>query len=208
MNGHQTRTCTLANDCPGVDTPAPSQDQVCTGLQCGQLDTLPERVKCRLELTPEELSAEYAILYFPEYCKVEETPAKQQECIELYRSLQPCWKMPFGKERAACGRKTVGLKRTLAAETALCKKKKTPVAQKTCLRRLDDKIENHTLFKMYEYEWQTEALLKRGIISLDQAVDFDVFVEQTKQEVEEVENRKAWNMLLKKIKQQFREVLS
>lgn len=206
MNGHQTRSCSFVKDCPGVSTPVPERDQVCSGLKCGQKETLPERVQCRLQLTPEELAAEYAILYFPEYCKSEETPAEQQECIVLYRSLQPCWKMPFGEERAACGRKTVGLKRTLSKERVRCAQKKTDVARRFCRERLNEKIENHTLFQMYEYEWQAEALLKQGKAPLDQVVEFDVFVEQTKQEVNREETLKAWRQLLEKVQAQFASV--
>lgn len=184
----------------------PELSRVCAGLRCGQLDSLQERIKCRLQLTDAELAAEFQILYFPEYCKAEETSEEQQKCIALYRKFNKCWVLPLGEERTKCGAKVSGFKHSVEKERASCKKKKGPARAK-CIEKLNDKIEHFTLFQMYEYSVQAEAHFKQGKASLDAVTDFDFFVETTKWKVERTESKRAWAKLLKEVQARFNEFL-
>lgn len=125
MDGRQRRTCSLANECSAVETPKPAEIQICPGLKCGQLPGLKARVQCRLGLKPEELKTEFSILYFPEYCKVEESEEEKMECIGLYQAFQPCWALSIGNERLACGMKVSGIKKSPKNDRAQCLKKTT-----------------------------------------------------------------------------------
>jgi len=179
-DGRQTRACHLANNCRTVETPRPQETQVCPGLLCGYLPTLAERIKCRLNLNQDELNREFSILYFPEYCKLEGSAAEQQECIALYRSFNTCWQMPFGKKRTRCGKKVSGLGNSPEGR------------------------ERFTLFQMYEYSVRAENAYRKGEASLDATADLDVFIEQSKQKVEEAESPRVWRSLLRQVKKQFK----
>lgn len=180
-DGRQKRTCNLANDCRTAETPRPQETQVCPGLTCGHLPTLSERIKCRLNLNQEELAREFSILYFPEYCKLEDSDEEQQACIELYRSFHTCWQMPFWKKRTQCGKRISRLANSL-----------------------EDQRERFTLFQMYEYSVRAENVFRKGNASFDATADFDLFIEQSKQKVEEVESPRVWRKLLKQVKKRFK----
>lgn len=182
-DGRQKRACNLAHDCNAAETPRPQEIQICPGLVCGHLPTLPERIKCRLNLNQEELAREFSILYFPEYCKWENSVEEQQECIELYRSFNTCWQMPFGKKRTQCGKRV--------SELGIS----------------PDGREHFTLFQMYEYSVRAENAYRKGEASLDATADFDLFIEQSKQKVEEVKSPRVWRKLLKQVKKRFKNFL-
>lgn len=200
-NGRQARLCQVLDDCPSVQSPKPLEDRVCTGLQCGHLETLEERVKCRLGLTDVQLAEEFKILYFPEYCRAEESQEEKQECIALYTSFQPCWNLPRGAGREICAKKLLKITNPKSMRAFCNKKKKGPRA--VCNRLLDGKVKNLTLFQMYEYAWWAEDLMKKGTLTLDATADFDVYVERKKQELEHAPNQAAWNHLLKEIREKF-----
>lgn len=206
IDGRERRICSTAVEACFGGVNMPELSRVCAGLRCGQLDSLQERIKCRLQLTDAELAAEFQILYFPEYCKAEETSEEQQKCIALYRKFNKCWVLPLGEERTKCGAKVSGFKHSVEKERASCKKKKGPARAK-CIEKLNDKIEHFTLFQMYEYSVQAEAHFKQGKASLDAVTDFDFFVETTKWQVERTENKRAWAKLLKEVQARFNEFL-
>lgn len=201
-DGTHARTCTRTLDCSGVEMPKPTEQETCPGLVCGHLSTLPERVTCRLELSDEDIAREFRILYFPEYCKVEETPEEKQGCIELYRSFAPCWELAVGRDRLSCARKAIGMK-PVATEKAKCAARKSKNAKKACERSLNEKLEEYTLFQMYEYEVRAEDLLEQDRLTLGAVAAFDVFVEETKQAVEHAEDPTAWKKMLKDVKARY-----
>lgn len=208
MNGHQTRTCALNLDCKAAaTTPKPAEDQVCSGLKCGQLSTLKERVQCRLELKPAELKTEFDILYFPEYCKVEETEEEQKECIALYKAFKPCWDMPMGAKRLKCGMKVSGIKKTPESDRIKCNKQKGD-AKKSCQEEVKESTEHYILFQMYEYSMRAENMLKKQQAVISEVTDFDVFVEETKQKVEKTNSTTTWKKLLKEVKNKFAILMS
>ncbi len=203
QDGRQSRTCTLAQECTAAETPKPAETQICPGLKCGQLATLKERVQCRLELKPKELQTEFSILYFPEYCKVEESTEKQMECIGLYQAFKPCWALPISPERLTCGKKVSGISVSPENDRAQCLRKKSS-SQSACLKEVKVSAENYMLFQMYEYEFRAEDQLKKSQATLLKVAEFDVFVEKIKREVDKSEDTKVWKNLLQKIQKKFK----
>lgn len=197
--GEQTRGCVISNLCEGASNSSPQIRQTCPGLTCGQLATLEERVTCRLKLSDAQLAAELSILYFPEYCKVEESDEEKQECIALYRSFAPCWEKPSGSpRRLSCARKILKL-RPIEKEKEKCHAMKERKKRVMCNAAFNEKYENYMLFQMYEYEQRAEELLKAGKLSLEAVAAFDVFVEEHKRLIEESVRRALWEKLLAQV---------
>ena len=198
----QRRQCSISNDCPGVVTPQPKEEQVCNGLKCAQLPTLLERVSCRLNLSKEDIETENRILYLPEYCRAEADQKEREECLALYISFQPCWKIawlpPNGAEREQCARNVLKLPAASEAKN-FCLKKKRPL-RAACRNEVKGKQEKLILFKMYEFSRRAENLLSSGRTTLDTVAAFDVLVETKKQELEKHSTVAEWNSLLGEIK--------
>ncbi len=187
-DGMNRRTCALVKDCPGVKTPVPAQEQACAGLQCGQLPTLQKRAECRLKLTPEQTKHEQEILYAPEYCKLEKTTQEKKDCIALYKSLEPCWALPAGAGREACGKQVTGM--------AECEAKKATCTDKSCSPEMKQVTEKWTLFQIYEFEFLAESLMKAGKASLKDTAAHDVWIERQKAKMEKTTSVKAWAKIL------------
>lgn len=204
-NGHEYRNCTLINNCPEISSLKPKTIQVCAGLRCGQLETLKERITCRLNLSNEELSQEFKILYFPEYCKVEETQEDKNKCIIFYQKIGPCWEISPGPLRTQCAWKVIGL-------TSLNQEKKRCLVQSgenriICTQKFKDKVEHLLLFHMYELNIQAEALLKRGDVDLEKVATFETFIETKKQELEKTKNIIEWKIIIQEVKEQWQKFI-
>ncbi|MBI3231542.1 MAG: hypothetical protein HYZ51_00465 [Candidatus Doudnabacteria bacterium] len=204
-NGTQSRSCELIKDCFGVNTPKPSLTQACTGLRCGQLLELKDRIVCRLGLTEEQYKQEVQIQYFPEYCKTEDTETGQQVCIQLYRDFSTCWAMPFGDKRMACGKKIIGFE-DVNKQVAVCLAT-TGQSRTTCALELKEKVEKFIIFELYEMEARAEDLLRMGKLSLEKTAEFDLFVETSKAEVEKGNSLKKWKIILKNAQSRWQELI-
>jgi len=204
-DGRQARSCSLANDCAGVSTPAPEKSRICPGLRCGHLENLGDRISCRLGLSNDELAQEFNILYFPEYCKVEETVDEKRECIALYQSLGACWQLDPGPKRGECAKNIIGLL-DLGAEKVACQEK-SGEDRVSCVQTLKERVENLIIFHLYELEVQAETLLANGAV-LEQAVlDLETFIETRKQEVETAESIKQWREIILEVRAQWKEFI-
>ena len=201
FDGQQRRECRLVTDCPDVNSTPPPTQQVCPGLQCGQLPTLAQRVECRLNLTEPELAAEFNILYFPEYCKAEETPPEQRECISLYQSFGACWQVPLGPDRFDCARNVIGMGAT-GDELAACQAE-AESERADCAETFKEKVEKLILFHMYEVELKAEMLLSLGRVSLKDTAEFVSFVEERKAQVEKNPTARAWKLLLWQVRDEW-----
>lgn len=185
----------MTNDCKTVKTPAPAAAQVCPGLKCGHLGTLRERIACRVNATPEEMGKEFKILYFPEYCKVEESTAEKKECIALYQSFAGCWQKPKGAARQGCAKQTVGLTDMAAAATTC--RALLGSDKKACVSELKEKVEHLMLFNLYEIEVWAERALEDGKASFSDVVDLELFIEEKKMEVEKNDATSNWKKIVK-----------
>ncbi|MDA2921998.1 DoxX family protein [Patescibacteria group bacterium AH-259-L07] len=200
-DGKERRTCTLVNDCPGIATPKPEQARICPGLRCGHLDTLKKRIACRLKLSNEELAQEFQILYFPEYCQVEESKKEKNECIAFYQAIGPCWKIAPGLERTQCAYSVIGLAPlTQEKEQCLIQSEEN---RSVCIQELKEKIEHVLLFHMYELNVQAESLLSRGDVEIDAVTDFETFIETKKQELAKGKTLAEWKTIIQDVKVQW-----
>ena len=176
--GHQTRTCRRTFDCPAITTPRPFTDRLCPGLKCGQLPTLKERIKCRLQLSPEDFTLELSIQYAPELCRAQTTQKEFAKCTDFYRKLAPCWNEADGKPRILCAKRVIGLPDDLQSAKQTCLAK-TNTQRTTCLEDFKEKIIWLTLFRMYNLEVTAELLISHGA-PWERVADFDTQVEEHK----------------------------
>lgn len=194
-DGKQRRTCTVSKACAADSKPKLAQEQACPGLKCGQITNQKERITCRLGLTAAEMKTELGILYFPEYCRVEETAEEKKECIALYQSFRPCWQMPIGDGRQACARQAIGLK-VLAEEKNTCIALKGQAGFAGCVDNLKEKVEHHILFNLYELEFEAEAALKAGKTTIEATAEFDAKVEAYKAALEKSTSIQEWKRII------------
>ena len=141
------------------------------------------------------------------------TTEGRQECINYYKSYQPCWQLPAGKERFSCARNVLKLGPVISDLVKECRGK-TGQDQVQCKRELKDKAFDLIKFRFYDLEQRAEALGERGA-DLEVVADFVATIEQKKQEFNAattkqerrqiiLDVRQAWNDFIKKVKDQIR----
>lgn len=142
-------------------TPNPTPMPTTPGLPvCNTLPTLRERVRCRLTIPPPELERQQGLDYLPEECRSIGDRVAQQQCVDLYRQLQACWKFPVGPARIGCVKKIITLD-DVAAATADCDRlPKNSTAD--CRNTLRSKVYSLIKFRFYDLEERAEDLLERG----------------------------------------------
>ena len=146
-------------------------------LRCANLQSLKERVKCRLEQEENEQEDELELYYLPEECAVL-SGATRGICIARYKSVQTCWKFPVGEERVSCAKKAIRLE-TIQEEKGKCDKL-TEENRSICAREIKNKNYNLIKWRFYDLEERAEDFMKRGLASEDAAVDFISKTEQSK----------------------------
>lgn len=210
-SGRDYRSCKISVDCPNIETPPPSSTRACQTVQCGNKATLRERISCRLNLTPAGLARDLELQYLPEACRVE-TGDEQKECIERYKSFQPCWNVKEGEERFSCVRSVLKLGPVVSNEVKLCQEK-TGDEQAACKHDIKEKVVNMTIFRFYDLETRAEALVDRGA-DINTVADFETAIELKKQEFYKastntdrlriiLEVRKIWQDFINKVKNQI-----
>ena len=137
------------------------------GLKCGNLAVREERVKCRLNLEDEEYAKENELSYLPEECR-DLTGEKRNNCINLYKKTQRCWKFPAGESRIQCVRENLNLGRNLSQEIKGCDGKGTERSQ--CISDVREKVFNVIKFRFYDLEERAEKLLEEGRVSQEDVV--------------------------------------
>ena len=158
--GKQKRPCQKTFDCAAADTEQPPGERRCQEIQCGNKATLRDRIQCRLGLSPSGLGRELELEYLPEECRFSPSgsPARSQ-CIELYKSFRPCWRLAVGPERSACARKIITLPEDLKEQAAICRQRFEP---ETCLNELRQKASKMIKFRFYDLEQRAENLIDYG----------------------------------------------
>ncbi|RJP43650.1 hypothetical protein C4587_02835 [Candidatus Parcubacteria bacterium] len=162
---------------PPVQTPkeVPSAPQ----LRCGNKAALRERVACRLGLSETELRTELEIQYLPEECRALGADSRQS-CVAQYRAFQPCWQMPLGPGRVACGRQVLKLGPVISEEVKICRGK-TGTEQAICKADLRERVFSMIKFRFYELEERAEEILENAE-NKKPLEDFQVLIETKKQE--------------------------
>lgn len=210
--GREYRTCSLSFDCSNVQTPPPPKSQMCQKIQCGNKIALRDRIFCRLNLAPAGLARDLELQYLPEACRVE-TGDEQKECINRYKSFQPCWNIKEGEERFSCAKNVLKLGPLVSEEAKLCQSKRG-ADQVACKQELKEKVLYMVVFRFYDLETRAEALADRGA-DLNTIADFETIIELKKQEFYEATNnaerlkiifdvRKAWQDFVNKVKTQVK----
>jgi hypothetical protein len=197
-DGRERRSCTLTADCAEKESVRPPQEQVCEGLMCSHLESVEDRIRCRIGLSDENMRKEQKILYSPEYCRVEEGEKEKAECINLYWAFEKCWVMPAGEKRQKCGLKESDMT-NFAEEKEKCMEEEGD-ERIACGEELKEAVENYMLFEMYELEFLAESLMEAGRVDLEDVVALNVFVEEQKARIENDESVAAWKRILKDTK--------
>jgi hypothetical protein len=143
-------------------------------LRCGNLATMQARVRCRLQLSAEELEAEYKVQYLPEECRAIAGGAERSACVDKYRSFQPCWSKPVGDDRVECAQQVLGLTKSTDELVRQCR------GNRTCQLQVQEKVYDLIKFRFYELEERAEELLEDGAVDLDAAVSFVAAAEEQK----------------------------
>ena len=186
VNGQQTRTCELTEDCENANDPKPDEAKPCQekivdeiNLKCGDKTTLKERVMCRLNLTEDELRTELSLRYLPEECRVIENQTERQDCVNRYARLQVCWNKAIGEERFSCVREKLSLGNDISQEKANCNSKLN-VERDGCFNDLRKKVYNMIKFRFYDLEERAEEMEKLGV-NEDRIAEFVTNLELKKQ---------------------------
>lgn len=143
-------------------------------LKCGNLSTMQERVRCRLELSPDELEREDAAQYLPEECRATDVASAQAACVTRHRSLQPCLAKPVGDERVACAQTTLGLDRSVDELVRQCR------GQRACLLGVQEKVYDLTKFRLSDLQQRARELLAAKAVDVSLASTFISAVEEQK----------------------------
>lgn len=143
-------------------------------LRCGNFATMQARVRCRLQLSPQELEAEYGIQYLPEECRAIANVVSQGVCVKKYQSFQPCWTKPVGDERVVCAQQVLGLTRSTDELVRQCR------GNRTCQLAVQDKVYDLIKFRFYELEERAEELLQAGAVDVGQAAALVSAIEEQK----------------------------
>lgn len=199
-DGRQRRSCSLKDNCS--NSPAlPEQERICPGIQCGHLDTLKERVECRLKLSESEAKKEKKILYSPEYCRIEEGAQEKAECINLYWALERCWAMPAGEKRQKCGWEETEME-AFAEKKVTCAGQEV-LQQTACYAELKEIVKNWMLFEMYELEFLAESLWEANRVAFEDVVELDLFVEAQKVKIDQNKSIKSWKQIIKETQEEW-----
>ena len=210
-SGREYRTCKLSFDCPNAQTPPPLALQPCQKIQCGNKTALRDRIYCRLNLTPAGLARDLEIQYLPEACRIE-IGNEQKECIDRYKSFQPCWNVKEGEERFSCARSVLKFGPVVSDQVKLCQGKKG-ADQAACKEELKERVLYMIVFRFYDLETRAEALADKGA-DINTIADFETVIEMKKQEFYKASDnaerlkiiydvRKAWQDFVNKVKSQI-----
>lgn len=203
--GREQRVCKLSTDCPNVETPPPLETQPCQKVQCGNKNTLRERIFCRLNLTPAGAARDLELQYLPEACRVRDE-AEKKSCIERYKSFQPCWNITEGEGRFSCARNVLKFGPVVSEEVKKCQGK-VGAEQATCKQELIESTLYMIAFRFYDLETRAENLGNRGA-DLSVIADFETAIELKKQEFYAAQNNAARRQIILDVRQAWLEFVN
>ncbi len=210
--GKQTRKCSLVETC--IDKgEKPIEEAGCeyvssleSKLKCSSLETVRQRVKCRLELSGEEQKEELDLKYLPEECgAIKSNPLKREQCIVIYKSFQRCWRFKDGPERFKCVREGLGLGQNLSEEIKRCNDK-LGTEKASCIKTVRENVFTEIKFRFYNLEERAEHFMERGA-DKDLVTDFIAGIEIKKQEFNNAENNAERKQIIKDVQKKWKEFL-
>ena len=180
------------------ETAAAPPEQPGEKSKCGGYLDIEDRVRCRLNLR-EEQKDEYEN-FFPEECK---SWPDQRKCVQLYKSVQNCWKLPNSLARISCLQGKVGI-------TNVREQKSECGTDEACREKLRQEVYTLIKLRLYNLEEEAEELMEEGKLTKSEVAEFVVKMEQSKlafnqasdkQERKQVivQARAYWIELMKKV---------
>lgn len=157
--------------------PPQQQPQQQTGLLCGDKPSRRERVQCRLDLEEEEFKYEYNLRFLPEECIPLEGKQKAR-CINIYQSVQQCWKFSQDEARVNCVKNQIKFK-NVREEIQVCVLL-PPEERSSCIENVKENVYTIIKFKFYNLEEKAEELLEAGKVSQDAVAGFITDIEGKK----------------------------
>ena len=173
-----------------------------TGLKCGNLPTLRERVSCRLDLEEEEQEEELKLYYLPEECRIL-NGSDRGLCIASYKSVQTCWKFPAGNERISCVKRVIKLE-SLQEQKEICNSK-IGYEKNQCKEELKNKGYSLIKWHFYNLEEKAEDFMQRGLIDKESVVDFISKTEQNKIKFNDAETKEERKDIILAVKEDWKE---
>ena len=175
------------------ETPAPEE----TGgkLKCGGYLDIEDRVKCRLDLR-EEQADEYEN-FFPEECR---SWKDQKKCVQLYKAVQNCWKLPNSIARISCLQGKVGI-------INVREQKSTCGEDQACLQKLREDVYTLIKLRLYNLEEEAEEWMEEGKLSKDDVADFVIKMEQSKLAFNQAQNKQERKQVIMQARQYWLELV-
>ncbi len=158
-----------------------------TKYKCSTIDTMRERIKCRMQLKEEN---EYD--YLPEECRAQVNESREN-CVSNYKKSQQCWVSLNDTKRFECAKKSFGLVFKVAVEKDICNNG-TSFSRPLCILQLRDSVDAVVKFRIYNLEEKAQRLMGKGLVELDTVTAFVTAMEQQKQnynDAKTVEEKKA-----------------
>ncbi|MBI2145368.1 hypothetical protein HYU18_03540 [Candidatus Woesearchaeota archaeon] len=143
-------------------------------FKCSSLETMRERIKCRLQLDEEN---EYN--YLPEECRALVNESRTL-CVDNYKKSQKCWEREQDGDRFECAKSSFGLTGTVAAQKSQCENL-AGENKSSCLLELRDRVDAVVKFRIYNLEDKAQRLMERGLATEEDVLNFVAAVEQQKQ---------------------------
>ena len=175
------------------ETPAPEE----TGgkLKCGGYLDIEDRVKCRLDLR-EEQADEYEN-FFPEECR---SWKDQKKCVQLYKAVQNCWKLPNSIARISCLQGKVGIINVREQKSACGE-------DQACLQKLREDVYTLIKLRLYNLEEEAEEWMEEGKLSKDDVADFVIKMEQSKLAFNQAQNKQERKQVIMQARQYWLELV-
>jgi len=148
---------------------------------CSQRATLPERIRCRLELSLEGIVAELSVPSIPEECRAMGDASARASCIDRNEQLRPCRELPAGSDRATCVREVLGIP---DFQTFLPKRHLPPCATEDAqfTKRCEERFRRERAYPSITFRFQELAeraeSFRQFDVSLDAIVRFVTLAEQ------------------------------
>ena len=142
--------------------------------KCSSVDTMRERIKCRLQLAEEN---EYD--YLPEECRAQVNESREK-CVANYKKSQQCWTSLKDSDRFKCAASAFGLVGTVASQKAQCDDL-TGQNRSDCILQLRDRVDAAVKFRIYNLEDKAQHLMEKGMADQETVTGFVTAMEQQKQ---------------------------
>lgn len=182
-------------DCESEGSSTASSEQGGKKSKCGGYLDIEDRVHCRLDLR-EEQKDEYEN-FFPEECK---SWADQQKCVQLYKSVQNCWKLPNSVARISCLQGKVGI-------TKVREQKLGCAEDQACVEKLRKDVYTLIKLRLYNLEESAEELMEDGKLTKEEVADFVVKMEQSKLAFNKAHNKQERKQVIIQARQYWMELL-